>query len=186
MDLWVCKAPLIWLCSSPFMVMSEGKMFFQSLLMLAMLSHQLESFQHTHSLFVATGMAMALGRKAVQSEEEHHWCVFNHQLCMGDAFGRNRRASCTQPFSGWPSARWPRHQQLHSAVRSFTPPDNCTSRSWVLGSCGSVLAHLPLDSLWQEWLNPLPSPCLSSKVPQQLTAHFTGVYFWTGSTNGAL
>lgn len=46
-----------------------------------MLSHQLESFQHTHRHGLpcfATGMAMALGRKAVQLEEEHLWCVFNH------------------------------------------------------------------------------------------------------------
>lgn len=186
MDLWICRAPPTWLCCSSFMVISE--MFFQSLTNAC--HAQLESFQHIHRhglpcCFHRHGHGS--GQESCPEEEEHHWGVFNHQLCMGDAFGRNRRASCTWPFFGWSFAPWPRHQQLHSAVRSFTPPqDNCTSRSWVLGSCALLLAHLPLDSLWKERLKPLPFPCLSSKAPQQLTAHFTGVYFWTGSTNRAL
>lgn len=47
-DLSIRRAPLIRLCSSPFLVMSEGEIFCQSLTNAAMLSHQQESFQHTH------------------------------------------------------------------------------------------------------------------------------------------
>lgn len=53
----------------------------------------------------------------------------------------------------------------HLPLRTTAPPG---AQCW---------AHLPLDSLWQERLKPLPFPCLTSKVPQQPTAHFTGVYF---------
>ena len=65
--------------------------------MFAMLSHQLESFQNTHTHGLPKGQVGSGQKKAgpVGGGGTSLVCVFNHQLCTEDAFGRNRRASCT-------------------------------------------------------------------------------------------
>lgn len=142
--------------------------------MLATLSHQQESFQHTHR----HGLPCC----------HRHGCGSGQESCP---VGGGTPLVCVQPPALHGRCFWKEQESklylvflwltICSLAKASTtpfscqviyPPDNCTSRSPVLGSGALVLAHLPLDSLWQERLKPLPFPCLSSKIPQLISPEF--------------
>lgn len=155
MDLWTCRAPLVWLCHSPFM--SEGQMFFQSLTNACHAQPPAGEFPAHSQTWLASLLPQAwpwLWAGKLSSWRSNITGVCPATTLHGRCFGRNRRASCTRPFPGWPSARWPRHQQLHS-LSGHLSPDHCTSRapvpwSWLISLwtlCGRTgWSHCPFPA----------------------------------------
>lgn len=156
--------------------MSEGEIFCQSLTSAAMLSHQQESFQHTHR----HGLPCC----------HRHGCGSGQESCP---VGGGTPLVCVQTPALHGRCFWKEQESKLYLAFLWLTICSLAKASTTLFSCQVIYpprqVHLQEPSagllclapgsspLWQKRLKPLAFPCLSSKVPQQLTAHFTRVYF---------
>lgn len=173
MDLGMCRAPLAWLCFSPFMVMSEGQKFFQSLTNACHAQPPAGEFPAHSQTWLALLLPQGwpwLWAGKLSSWRRNITGVCSATTLHGRCFWKEQEGKLYSTLPWLTICSVAKASTTPFTVRSFTPRP-----LHLQGSC--ALAHRPLDSLWQDRLKPLPFLCLSSKVPQPLTAHFTRVYF---------